>query len=482
LEQEKRREQRDEIRSPFSPSAPVQKLKAAGSALINYLRSVKSPWFTIAAALVISGGAVFAQSAQDQAAIARIEKKLHSIIIPKLEFREATFREALDFLKKKSVELDDDTASLREPSVYKPRQDVLPAAPRPVLPQSVEDTRMTVSLTNIPLYEALQYITNLADVKFWIGPDGVHITTPADPEPMYTRDYYLPADFFEPGERDMRRQDIREFLEANGMSFGEGAAAILDDRARRLTVHNTEEQLRLFPMMIKADAESKHPPIPRPGESKVVGGAPGSRTRTKERLKMERIIVPELAFENVPLSEAIKKLNEMGRRWDTRGPEEERGVIIFIGKQDSKAANPPPFEADPKISYAAKQVSLWDATNAIVRLTAYKLATVGFGVKLRPPLPPNFLFTREYLVPPNFQLPKWKETADVELLRRNARDWLTSGAVAFSASVPQVQYLPKASRVLVADTEEKQQRFLKVVEDQWDDYYAMHRSKKTRSR
>ena len=37
----------------------------------------------------------------------KIRRKLERIIIPKLEFREATIREAIDFLKKKSVDLDD---------------------------------------------------------------------------------------------------------------------------------------------------------------------------------------------------------------------------------------------------------------------------------------------------------------------------------------------------------------------------------------
>ena len=36
----------------------------------------------------------------------RIQRKLERIIIPKLEFREATIREAIDFLKKKSADLD----------------------------------------------------------------------------------------------------------------------------------------------------------------------------------------------------------------------------------------------------------------------------------------------------------------------------------------------------------------------------------------
>jgi general secretion pathway protein D len=43
---------------------------------------------------------------QGEEGTARINAKLARIILPKLEFREATIREALDFLKRKSAELD----------------------------------------------------------------------------------------------------------------------------------------------------------------------------------------------------------------------------------------------------------------------------------------------------------------------------------------------------------------------------------------
>ena len=49
----------------------------------------------------------------DTSGTARINQKLARIIIPKLEFKDATIREAVDFLKKKSAELD---TSENEPS------------------------------------------------------------------------------------------------------------------------------------------------------------------------------------------------------------------------------------------------------------------------------------------------------------------------------------------------------------------------------
>ena len=49
------------------------------------------------------------EGAHPEVSTERIRRKLERIIIPKLEFREATIREAIEFLKKKSQELDVDS-------------------------------------------------------------------------------------------------------------------------------------------------------------------------------------------------------------------------------------------------------------------------------------------------------------------------------------------------------------------------------------
>ena len=50
----------------------------------------------------------FNVDAKDVGGMSKIQGKLERIIIPKLEFKEATIAEALSFLRKKSVELDPD--------------------------------------------------------------------------------------------------------------------------------------------------------------------------------------------------------------------------------------------------------------------------------------------------------------------------------------------------------------------------------------
>ena len=158
----------------------------------------------------------------------RIQRKLDRIIIPKLEFREATIREAVDFLKKKSVELDIDSepgnkgvnivlkldnggagaapadAPAPAPAAI-PGLEQIPAAPgaAPAARWRCSgsrrsrpgDARITVSLTNIPLIEALRYVTNLAGLKFKVEPYAVFVVPQSvNTDVLVTREWKVRPD------------------------------------------------------------------------------------------------------------------------------------------------------------------------------------------------------------------------------------------------------------------------------------------------
>jgi beta-lactamase regulating signal transducer with metallopeptidase domain len=90
--------------------------------------------------------------------------KAENIIIPKIELREATFEEALDLLRKKAVEFDPDKTGVKIV----------------VKPGAVSDARITISLTNIPLIEALKYVASLANLKFVATPDALVVQPVGD--------------------------------------------------------------------------------------------------------------------------------------------------------------------------------------------------------------------------------------------------------------------------------------------------------------
>jgi general secretion pathway protein D len=250
---------------------------------------------------------VIIQENVDAAGTARINAKLNYIIIPRLEFKDATIREAVDFLKKKSVDLDtretDPTRrgvnivlklepggggglpGVPEPAPVAPTIPGLPELPgaTPAPPPSgggvgPGDVRITVSLTNIPLIEALRYVTSLANLKFKVEPYAVSIVPAGtSTETLLTREFKVPPGFINraaggggaeagglsptaPASTDTTkggsgiaaRVDAKEFLTASGVTFPTGATAIYNTASSRLIVRNTQENLDFVETLIAA--------------------------------------------------------------------------------------------------------------------------------------------------------------------------------------------------------------------------------------
>ena len=107
-----------------------------------------------------------------------IQNKLNHIIIPKIEFRDATVREAVDFLtKSRELDTDESDPSRRGVNI------VLKLEPGQNVTSTIQpnDARITLSLTNIPLIEALRYVTNLTGSKVKVDQYAVVIVPLSEP-------------------------------------------------------------------------------------------------------------------------------------------------------------------------------------------------------------------------------------------------------------------------------------------------------------
>ena len=82
--------------------------------------------------------------------MASSEGEYKGLIIPQIQFKEATFGAALDFLKTKVTELSGGKKSVNFVNQ---------------LPADQQNTPITLSLTNIPVTEALRYIAELVNAK-----------------------------------------------------------------------------------------------------------------------------------------------------------------------------------------------------------------------------------------------------------------------------------------------------------------------------
>src|SRR5947208_4569687 len=139
---------------------------------------------------------------------ARINNKLNTIIIPRVEFRDATLREAVNFLREQAVENDPATEGERGINIVLPPSLLIqrppppptgvspgpagaaaapgtaPAGTSPVgagqavaLPPAppAERGSITIELNHIPLGEALRYIANQAGLKVKVEPYAVSL-------------------------------------------------------------------------------------------------------------------------------------------------------------------------------------------------------------------------------------------------------------------------------------------------------------------
>jgi type II secretory pathway component GspD/PulD (secretin)/tetratricopeptide (TPR) repeat protein len=170
---------------------------------------------------------------------ARISNKLTTIIIPRLEFRDASLREAVDFLREQAVENDPATEGKRgvniviPPSLAVQRAVTPPAAgspapagagapagapaaapagtPVPGAPPAAAANRpgnlpaapppergnITIELNHIPLGEALRYIANQAGLKVKVEPYAVSLVPKTEQsDDLLVKRYHVPPEFF----------------------------------------------------------------------------------------------------------------------------------------------------------------------------------------------------------------------------------------------------------------------------------------------
>src|SRR5438874_11750933 len=160
---------------------------------------------------------------------AQMSNKLNGIIIPHIEFRDTSIREAIDFLREQAAENDPSgqgvnivlrlvpLGQIAPPSipVAPPSGTASPAGGAPpaeaaaspagspgavpvVAPVSgPAGARITVTLDNIPLGEALRYIANQAGLKVKVEPYAVSVIPLSEQShDLITKRYHVPPEFF----------------------------------------------------------------------------------------------------------------------------------------------------------------------------------------------------------------------------------------------------------------------------------------------
>ena len=164
----------------------------------------------------------------------------------------------------------------------------MPASVLPPPSTSPADARITLTLNEIPLGEALRYIASQAGLKVKVEPFAVSIIPISEQSnDLFTKEYRVPPGFISTsvnigasafaaqtlpaagaptpvatgtgrdtqeatgGRQLVNREGAREFLESQGVQFPPGASAHFLPESSRLIVRNTEDNLELVDALVE---------------------------------------------------------------------------------------------------------------------------------------------------------------------------------------------------------------------------------------
>jgi len=266
---------------------------------------------------------------KEAAGTARIRTKLETIIIPRVEFRDASIREAIDFIRQQAAANDPATEGKKGVDIVLrvvPLGQVAPPpvpveaasppaaapgggaetaaapgatpvpAPATVVPAVVAapaispgNARITLTLSQIPLGEALRYIAAQAGLKVKLEPYAVSIIPLSEQSnDLITKEYRVPPGFISTavnvgvsalaqgayktapgtaptgtgkdtqestgGHQLVNREGAKEFLQSQGVPFPPGASANFLPQGSRLIVRNTADNLELVDALVEQAA------------------------------------------------------------------------------------------------------------------------------------------------------------------------------------------------------------------------------------
>lgn len=210
-----------------------------------------------------------------------IYAKLNRIIIPEINLPDTTIRAAVERLRQISKDRDTTT---QDPKLKKGVNIVLRLPPAPADPNAVpapdaaagtavtENTTITLSLKNVPLIEALKYLTELAGLKYKVEPFAVTIIPITEnTDDLLTKEYRVPPGFIPPQTADpvqptagmtpalsevriISGKNAKKFLESQGVPFPDGSSAQYSPTGSKLIVRNTQNALDLIETLVAAES------------------------------------------------------------------------------------------------------------------------------------------------------------------------------------------------------------------------------------
>ena len=224
-----------------------------------------------------------------------ITEKMKSIVIPKLEFRQANIADVANYLVEASIAADPQGEGVNIILNVGGSAAVPTKASAPAASSGFEDDGwgfddssdfgasssmasegdsgippITLNLRNITMADAIQFITEVAQLKYRVEDSAVIITRKDAPTGnIITRMYSVQPSFInviqEPNEAmdnggdfvsmgqdvSLKRGDVKEFFENAGVQFPTGASITYNPTISQLIVANTAENLEAFERILQ---------------------------------------------------------------------------------------------------------------------------------------------------------------------------------------------------------------------------------------
>jgi len=242
---------------------------AYNEARSDLIRQVDKGWELPVRRFEVGVSTIIDQPQIDTRGTSLINRKLDEIIIPRVDFQDATIREALDFIKQRAAALD----TTEQDPTRKGINIVLKLAAD--APEA--NSRITLSLSDIPLRAAIDYVAKAANLKLKIEPYAVAVVPQSEPtDVLITKEYKVPPGFITalpagtgsggglPGAGSggptiaagsqnaiQSRSGAKEYLEAQGVTFPPNASANFIASTSKLIVKNTQANLDLIDTLVE---------------------------------------------------------------------------------------------------------------------------------------------------------------------------------------------------------------------------------------
>lgn len=228
----------------------------------DMLRQVNKAWELPVRRFDGVASQIIEQPSIDTRGTASINRKLDDIILPSINFNETTVREALDELKRRAATADRD----EQDPARKGINIVLKLTPE----QESTILPFSLSLSDVPLRVAIDYVARASNLKLKVEPYSVVVVPQSEPtDVLITKEYKVPPSFISSlpataaaaapvagvaaGSQSSvaARSGAREFLEAQGVTFPDGASANYIASTSRLIVKNTQSNLDLVDTLVE---------------------------------------------------------------------------------------------------------------------------------------------------------------------------------------------------------------------------------------